>query len=193
MRIHLIVPVALVALAVAERHTAAQAKDRDPDSPAMQAAAQAALAHAKVLNIVGVTRGIDSTLKDLGARVVGREIRIALSADVLFDFDSYALRPAAADSLRKVADVLKEYPTAPAIVEGHTDGKGADQYNQTLSERRADAVKTWLVEKGPVDAGRLKARGWGKTRPVAPNTKPDGSDDPDNRQKNRRVEIVVER
>jgi photosystem I P700 chlorophyll a apoprotein A2 len=168
-------------------------KYRDPDSPEVQAAARAALAHAKILDVVGITRGIEGTLKDLGAKVSGQEIRIALSADVLFDFDSFALRADASNALRKVADVLKEYAKSPVLIEGHTDGKGADQYNQTLSERRADSVKRWLVEQGRIDGSRIQTKGWGKMRPIAPNAKPDGSDDPEGRQKNRRVEIVVNR
>jgi outer membrane protein OmpA-like peptidoglycan-associated protein len=75
------------------------------------------------------------------------------------------------------------------LIEGHTDGKGNDQYNQKLSERRADAVRRWLAEHGI--AAAMTTHGWGKTRPVAPNTKPNGADDPDGRQKNRRVEITV--
>jgi outer membrane protein OmpA-like peptidoglycan-associated protein len=185
--------IALAAIGLGAAGLGAQSKYADPDAPNVQAAARAALPRAKILNIVGVTRGVDATLKDLGAKVVGREIRIALSADVLFDFDSYALRTAAADSLRKVADVLNEYSTSPALIEGHTDGKGTDQYNQTLSDRRADSVKRWLVEKGGVSSSRMTAKGWGKTKPIAPNAKPDGSDDPEGRQKNRRVEIVVQR
>jgi len=163
-------------------------------------AEQEALKRAKVLtisgevrDIVGITRGVDSALKDLGAKVVGQEIRIELSADVLFDFDKAELRPDAVPSLEKVAAVLREYPSAPVLIEGHTDSKGADAYNQTLSEKRAASVKDWLVENAGIDPARLSTRGWGETKPVAPNTKPDGSDDPEGRQKNRRVEILVKK
>jgi outer membrane protein OmpA-like peptidoglycan-associated protein len=76
------------------------------------------------------------------------------------------------------------------LIEGHTDGKGSDSYNQGLSERRAVAVKTALVVGGLQEA-RLNVRGFGKTRPVAPNQTPDGADDPDGRQRNRRVEVVI--
>lgn len=155
------------------------------------AAARAALAHAKILDIVGVTLGIEAVLKDLGAKVTDREIRIDLAADVLFDFDKYTLRPAANESLRKVAQVVSGYPNAPLLVEGHTDGKGTHAYNMTLSNNRAAAVKKWLVESGGVNASRVTTKGWGETKPVAPNKKPDGSDDPDGRQKNRRVELTL--
>jgi outer membrane protein OmpA-like peptidoglycan-associated protein len=169
------------------------AQSKDPDSPDVQAAAKAALPRAKVLDIVGVTSGIQGLLKDLNAKVSDREVRIELSTDVLFDFDSYALRAEASATLRKVATVLKDYGKSPVVIEGHTDGKGADAYNQTLSERRADSVKRWLVDPGGVEAARISTRGWGKTKPVAANTKPDGADDPEGRQKNRRVEITVKR
>src|ERR1700676_5385718 len=80
-------------------------KYSDPGSPEVAAAARAALAHAKILDIVGVTLGIEAVLKDLGAKIIGREIHIDLAADVLFDFDKYTLRPAAHESLAKVGQV----------------------------------------------------------------------------------------
>ena len=170
----------------------------DPDAPETQAAARAALAGARSLDIagsscdiVGVSLGIDALLKDLGARVTDTEIRIELPADVLFDFDKATIRPDASAALTKVTDVLKSYARAPVAVEGHTDGKGAAAYNQKLSEQRAQSVKDWLVKTGGIAAARITTRGLGMTKPVAPNTTPDGKDDPAGRQKNRRVEIVV--
>ena len=163
----------------------------NPDSPEVAAAARAALAHAKILDIVGVTLGIEAVLKDLGAKITDREIRIDLAADVLFDFDKYTLRPAGSESLKKVAQVVANYPDAPLAIEGHTDGKGTHAYNMTLSNNRAAAVKKWLVENGGAKASRITTKGWGETKPVAPNKKPDGSDDPDGRQKNRRVELTL--
>ena len=124
----------------------------------------------KTLDIVGLTRGLEGALQDLGAKVVGGEIVIELSADVLFDFDKADLKPAAVESLTKVAEVLKGMPTSPASVDGHTDGKGNAEYNQKLSERRANAVKDWLVKQGGVPAARLTAQGFGMTRPIVPNT-----------------------
>jgi outer membrane protein OmpA-like peptidoglycan-associated protein len=147
----------------------------------------------KVLDIAGMTLGLDAMLKDLGAKVTEKEIVIELSADVLFDFDKSNLRPEAVDALTKVAAILKGTGKSPATIEGHTDGKGSDAYNQPLSERRAQSVRDWLVKQGGIEASRLSAKGFGKIRPVAPNAKPDGSDDPDGRQKNRRVEIRVKK
>lgn len=132
---------------------------------------------------------LQAALKDLGATVKGKEIKIDLAADVLFDFDKADLRPQARPALEKVAAVLKAYPKAAVTIDGHTDGKGHDQYNQQLSDRRAESVKRWLTQEGV--GVRMTARGWGKSRPVVPNTKPDGLDDPDGRHKNRRVEITV--
>jgi outer membrane protein OmpA-like peptidoglycan-associated protein len=148
---------------------------------------------AKVLDIVGVSRGVEGTLQDLGARVIGQEIVIELSADVLFDFDKSDLKPAAVGALTKVTDVLKSMPSSPVTIGGHTDGKGGADYNQKLSERRANSVKAWLVKQGGISASRLTGVGYGMKNPIAPNARPDGSDDPEGRQKNRRVEIRIKK
>jgi outer membrane protein OmpA-like peptidoglycan-associated protein len=169
----------------------AQTKYADPDSPAVQAAARAALPRAKVLDIVGVTSGIQGVLKDLGAKVTAQEVTIEMDADVLFDFDKSNLRPEAADSLRKVGEVAKSYGTSPLLIEGHTDGVGSHAHNMKLSDDRAASVKNWLVQNAGIQGGRITTGGWGETKPVAPNTKPDGSDNPAGRQKNRRVEITI--
>ena len=145
----------------------------------------------EILDIVGVDLPVDAALRNLGATVSDRAVVIALDADVLFDFDKAELKPAALDRLAQVAGVLKKMGKSPVAVEGHTDAKGKDDYNQKLSERRAAAVRDWLVKPGGVAPGRLSAKGFGPTRPVAPNARPDGADDPEGRQKNRRVEIRV--
>src|ERR1700674_5077355 len=169
----------------------AQAKYADPDSPAVEAAARAALPHAKVLDIVGVTSGIQGVLKDLGAKVTAHEVKIEMDADVLFDFDRYNLRPEAADSLRKVGEVAKSYGNSPVLIEGHTDSKGSPPYNMKLSDNRALSLKNWLVQNASVAGSRISTRGFGETKPAAPNTNPNGSDNPAGRQKNRRVEITI--
>ena len=177
----------------------AAGQDKDPDSPAVAASAHAALAKArvldiqsKILDIRGITLGIEAVLKDLGAKVTDQQIKIELSADVLFDFDKFSLRPEAAESLRKVGQVVAEYPNAPLLIEGYTDGKGAHPYNLKLSENRAAAVKQWLVQNAGIQAARISAKGLGEAKPVAPNTNRDGSDNPDGRQKNRRVELTLQ-
>lgn len=150
----------------------------------------------KVLEIRGLASGVSgkteqlaAALQSLGAKQVGMEVRIALSSDVLFDFDKAVLRPEATPSLEKVALVIQSYPNAKVAIEGHSDNVGADAYNQALSERRAAAVQSWLTSHQVT--APITTKGWGETKPVAPNTNPDGSDNPANRQKNRRVEIVV--
>jgi outer membrane protein OmpA-like peptidoglycan-associated protein len=141
--------------------------------------------------VAGKSLGLEGVLKDLKAEVTPTEIRIDLAADVLFDFDKSTLKKEAEPSLMNVATVLKANPTAAVAIEGHTDGKGVDAYNQALSEQRAASVKRWLVANAQVNGANIATRGWGKTKPVAHNTKPDGSDDPEGRAKNRRVQIVV--
>jgi len=145
----------------------------------------------KVLDIVGITLGVEGALADLGAKVTEKEIKIALSGDILFDFDKDTLRPDAFPTLEKVAEVLGQYPAAPVLIEGHTDSKGKEKYNQNLSERRAKSVKDWLVKNAGADGGRIETKGWGEAKPAVPNEKADGSDDPDGRQQNRRVEITI--
>jgi len=170
----------------------ALAQKYGPDDPIPPGAtAKVSFVSGKVTDLTGKASGLDAALKDLGAKVTEMEIRIELSADVLFDFDKADLRPEAGPSLDKVAAVLKSYPTAAATIEGHTDSKGDDQYNQGLSERRAASVKQALAARGA--SNPISTRGWGEKKPVAPNTKPDGKDDPEGRQKNRRVEITVKK
>ena len=128
---------------------------------------------------------------DLAVEETDTEIRIALSADVLFDFDSSDIKPEAAAALGQVAALLREHADQPVRIEGHTDSKGADAYNQALSEERAFSVMEWLADEEGIDDAKFETVGFGESQPAAPNEHPDGSDDPDGRQKNRRVEIVI--
>lgn len=105
-------------------------------------------------------------------------------SDVLFDTGKYSLRPGAKEKLAKVSGILLAHPGLMLEVEGHTDSVGSDEYNQTLSEHRAAAVRDYLVGQG-IGAGTVTAKGLGKTVPVATNDTAEG------RQKNRRVEVVV--
>jgi len=174
----------------------AKYKPEDPLPPGAQA--KVLPVSGKVLELRGLASGVagkitplEAALKDLGAKVTEQEIHIELSADVLFDFDKADLRPEASPALEKVVAVFGAYPAAVGTIEGHTDGKGDDRYNQELSERRAASVRNWLLGHGASNA--MTTRGWGKTRPVAPNTKPGGGDDAEGRQKNRRVEITLKK
>lgn len=110
--------------------------------------------------------------------------KITLAADVLFDFDKYALKPEGKAKLDDVVSQMKGMNLEVIIAIGHTDSIGTDAYNQKLSVRRAESVKSYLVSKG-VDANRVYTEGKGEKQPVADNKSRDG------RQKNRRVEIEV--
>lgn len=116
--------------------------------------------------------------------------RFLVGADALFEFDKATLTPDAEVTLDALVPLLAKAGKKPLTIEGHTDSKGADDYNQTLSEKRAAAVKDWLVAHGAAPA-TTTTKGWGERRPVAPNSRPDGADDPAGRQKNRRVEVVM--
>jgi outer membrane protein OmpA-like peptidoglycan-associated protein len=130
--------------------------------------------------------------QDLQVKETATEIRIDLAADVLFDFDKSTIKLKAATALHSVAEIIKEKGMGRTVrIEGHTDGKGSASYNQSLSERRANSVHQWLAQKEGLGQVKMTTQGFGASKPVVPNTKPDGSDDPEGRQKNRRVEIVV--
>lgn len=134
---------------------------------------------------------VGGAVEALEVKETATEIRIQMAADVLFDFDQAEIRPDAATVLAEVAALLRRHPGRRVVVEGHTDAKGDDRYNLRLSERRAEAVRRWLQGQEGLGSVALQTRGWGARRPAAPNTRPDGSDDPQGRQKNRRVEIVI--
>jgi len=104
--------------------------------------------------------------------------------DVLFDFNKYTLKPGAREKLAKVSGILLAYPGLKLQLEGHTDSIGSDEYNMNLSQQRADAVRSFLVEQG-VSPDSITAVGMGKDNPVASNDTAAG------RQQNRRVEMVV--
>src|SRR6266853_1103274 len=104
--------------------------------------------------------------------------------DVLFDFNKYTLKPAARERLARVSGIVLAYPDLKLEIEGHTDSIGSEEYNQTLSEKRAAAVRDYLVSSG-VSMSNVVARGMGKTDPVADNHSAAG------RKLNRRVEMIV--
>jgi len=111
---------------------------------------------------------------------------------VNFDYDKSNLRPDAVQILSEATEILKRYPELKVEVAGHTDSKGTDAYNQALSERRARAVYDYLTSNG-IDTARLQGpNGYGESRPIAPNTNEDGSDNPEGRAKNRRTELNVQ-
>jgi outer membrane protein OmpA-like peptidoglycan-associated protein len=117
-------------------------------------------------------------------RPAQNEIAVGLTNDILFDFNSAALRPESQSTLRSLAGNFSQYPDEVITVEGNTDNIGSPDYNQTLSEKRSDSVRVYLVDQG-VPSSRIEARGYGETRPKATNDTPEG------RQVNRRVEIHI--
>jgi outer membrane protein OmpA-like peptidoglycan-associated protein len=200
----------LVAAVATTVPAAAQPAYVDAWDPATVAAAEAAVARlgpgrgavglrASVLAIPGLTIGVggagtgliatvqelEAAKRDLGAQETALEVRVELPADVLFDFDKADIRPDAADALGKLAAIIAAYPNGRVELSGHTDDKGADAYNQRLSERRAAAVKTWLVDRHSLDGSKIATRGEGESRPVADNRTDEG------RQRNRRVEALI--
>jgi outer membrane protein OmpA-like peptidoglycan-associated protein len=135
---------------------------------------------------------VDLVSKGIEVKESESEIKIDLPGDILFDFDKASIRPAAEPTLAAVAKLIQSRKNAKVLIEGHTDSKGSDSYNAKLSDRRAASVKDWLGKHG-VNTRTIQSHGWGAKKPVAPNTHPDGSDDPEGRQKNRRVEITMKK
>lgn len=137
------------------------------------------------------TATVERTLTELKAEKTKQGIRINLPEKILFDFDKYNVRAQAKPTLTKINQLLNYYGKAQIFINGHTDSKGDDTYNQNLSQKRAAAVKYYFINVFQVPATRLQTKGFGKTQPIAPNNNPDGSDNPESRQKNRRVEVII--
>jgi outer membrane protein OmpA-like peptidoglycan-associated protein len=119
----------------------------------------------------------------LETRDTARGLIVNMS-DVLFDTAQHTLQPGAREKLAKISGIIVSHPGLQLSIEGHTDSVGTDDYNQQLSERRAESVRSFLVQNG-VPSGTITARGFGESQPVASNDNSAG------RQRNRRVEMVV--
>ncbi|MGY8859629.1 MAG: OmpA family protein [Pseudomonadales bacterium] len=144
------------------------------------------------LALLATVGGLNQAINDLGAKVGEMEISVALSADILFDFDKADIKPTAETELTKLGLIIREKRTGDVTIIGHTDAKGSDNYNMGLSDRRADSVKNWLVKYAQINAEVITTEGLGETQPIAPNVKADGSDDIDGRTKNRRVDVIIQ-
>ncbi|MBC7453261.1 MAG: OmpA family protein [Massilia sp.] len=155
---------------------AAQAQAADAQRQAMNAEAQTRDAQARAAQL-------EAQMADLQATKTERGMIITIG-DVLFGTDQARLTPDGVNTVRKLADVLTQNPNRTVLVEGFTDSTGSAAHNQQLSERRAGAVASALTGMG-IGRERVAMRGYGKAYPVANN------DTPDNRQRNRRVEIVL--
>jgi outer membrane protein OmpA-like peptidoglycan-associated protein len=130
---------------------------------------------------------LEAAKKDLAMQESGGTITMNLQGDVLFDFDKSELRPEAKEGLDKVAAVIAAFPESNVLIEGYTDSKGSPKANLALSKKRAESVKEWLVKQKDISADIITTEGLGETKPIAPN------DNPEDRQKNRRVTITVEK
>lgn len=108
-----------------------------------------------------------------------------LRLNILFDTDKSNIKSAYQSEIAKAAQFLANYPGMDAIIEGHTDSRASDSYNQKLSQRRADSVRSALISQYGIDANRITAVGYGESRPVASNDTDAG------RQENRRVMVVI--
>ena len=162
-----------------------------PVAVPVQAAGSATLVDDPVLTATGTSppnvKPVLCTADGPGRTAGTKRTVIRLPGDVLFAFGSAELTPAAREAIAAVDDEIGG-GTGTVTIEGHTDAIGSDADNQALSERRAAAVRG-AVEAALGSGYQYTSVGFGETRPVAPNTKPDGSDDPDGRALNRRVEI----
>lgn len=165
-------------------------------SQTSQAAAQVLLFVVYLFFIVPLTVSVASgsmALMQLDVRETAKDIHIDLPTDVLFEFDQATLRPAAVNVLQRAADLIRERKVAAVKIYGHTDGRGKPDYNIKLSYQRAEAVRDWLAGEGKLGQVAFRVEGFGATQPVAPNANADGSDNPEGRQQNRRVTIVLEK
>jgi outer membrane protein OmpA-like peptidoglycan-associated protein len=146
----------------------------------------------KSLEIRQMELELEKDRQEFQALQSGRSLSMNLSGDVLFDSGKAALKPAAEETLKKVAVVLSQFPASKVTVEGYTDAQGTPSVNIQLSRERAQAVKDWLVSNDGLSAANISAKGLGEEHPIAPNKNPDGTDNPVGRALNRRVSIVVE-
>jgi outer membrane protein OmpA-like peptidoglycan-associated protein len=150
---------------------------------ALLAEESAADAQRKTLEAQARTATLEAQLADLAAKKTERGLVITLG-DVLFGVDLTQLTPDGMGTVQKLAAILKEHPQRSVLIEGFTDSTGSNAYNQDLSERRATSVRSALQDMG-VARERVSMRGYGEAYPVAAN------DTKQNRQLNRRVEIIV--
>lgn len=155
--------------------------------------AKGAIIGAAVGGIAGAAIGarMDKQAQELamdieGARVerVGEGIAVTFDSGLLFDFDSDAVKGAARENLVALANSLKKYHDTDLIIVGHTDNVGSDSYNQALSERRAQAARSFLVSQG-IASSRIRIAGRGESEPIADNNSDYG------RSQNRRVEVAI--
>jgi outer membrane protein OmpA-like peptidoglycan-associated protein len=167
--------------AAAQAEGAAQKSQAD----SARADAQSANSAAELAAITAAQQAADyqKQIDALQAKVTDRGLVLTLG-DVLFSTGRADLKSGSSGNLNKLVAFLDKYPQRTAAIEGYTDSVGSEGYNQGLSERRADAVRSYLIAQG-VDSSRLSASGKGDRSPVA------GNDSAEGRQQNRRVEVII--
>ncbi len=127
---------------------------------------------------------IKNTVPDAKVERVGEGIVVEFSSNILFGFDQSSLSNDAKVNLDKLVTVLNHYPDTDIEIQGHTDSRGSESYNQTLSEKRASEVNSYLLQKG-IAGTRMKIKGFGETLPKYDNDTEEG------RAQNRRVEFLI--
>jgi len=136
---------------------------------------------------------LEKLKQDLKYQETAQSISISLQGDVLFDFGKAQLRPEAEAALEKVGTVIQQFPGGKVGIDGFTDSKGGKKQNLRPSKERAVSVKEWRVKQKGISAEGITAKGLGEDNPSAPNQNPDGSDNPEGRAQNRRVQITGEK
>lgn len=124
------------------------------------------------------------SLEDAEIQRVGEGIAITFDSGLLFGFDSSVIQSDARENLTQLAASLEQYPDSDIVIVGHTDSSGSEEYNLSLSNRRSDAAKTYLVSRG-IPSSRIQAQGRGELEPIADNNLEAG------RYQNRRVEVAI--
>jgi outer membrane protein OmpA-like peptidoglycan-associated protein len=150
---------------------------------AVRAAQQAQVATSQAHAATSQVQQLQQELAALKTQQTDRGLVLTLG-DVLFETGKADLRPGALRNLYPLVTFLQKYPERRVLIEGHTDSVGSEAYNLDLSQRRADAVRDFLLQNG-VNAAQLTTRGYGKASPVASNDTAEG------RQQNRRVELII--
>lgn len=150
----------------------------------------------EVRDLVFTVRDLSFATEDVDGRTAetqtGNRVNVRLAADVFFAFDSARLASKVEAELDELATRLQEQASGTVTITGHTDSKGSDGYNLRLSRRRADAVREELASRLGDSGLELVHDGKGEAEPIARNANPDGSDNPEGRARNRRVEVRFE-
>jgi OOP family OmpA-OmpF porin len=156
------------------------AREREAELARQRADAATGRAQAAVSR----AQALEQELAALKAEETERGLVMTLQEGVLFEYNKAELKSGAMRNLEPLVTFLREHPERTLVIEGHTDSTGSDSYNQELSQRRAEAVRNFLVSNG-ITGDRIVARGYGESYPVTVNTTEAG------RQQNRRVEVVI--